>query len=123
LRKTLRALVGASIGLSALHANAQESLLVGIATAKCEKMNQLLELDPENSQRLFSGWLDGFLSGFNLAIELEDGKGNAININTPSFPDASVRFQWLKATCREHPEKPLWVHARNLFAILRSGQH
>lgn len=123
LRLPVPVLAVTLIGFAAVHANAQDkAVLVGVATASCEEMNQLLELDPESAQRFFSGWLDGFLSGFNLAINLEVSKEKSIDLNTASFPDGSVRFQWLRAACRGHPERPLWAHATNLFAVIRSGR-
>jgi hypothetical protein len=99
----------------------KSSVLVGIATAKCPDMAELLELDPQDSTRLFQGWLDGFLSGYNMALELDAG-GTSVNLRTEQFPDSSVLLAWLVSSCKAKPDVPLWAHATNLMTLIRSGQ-
>ena len=99
-----------------------ESLLAGIATTDCEKMQRVVDLDRVAAERIFGGWLDGFLSGFNLGIYLEVSRDAAINLNTATFPNAEVRYQWLLAACKSDQNAPLWAHATNLFGLIRKSQ-
>jgi hypothetical protein len=114
--------VGAVLACMSSGQAQQTSLLTGVSTASCDQLNQLIAMDEERAESTFPAWLDGFLGGYNLALSFEVGRTASINLNTAAFPDWRARYQWLISMCRQHPERPLYVHATNLFELLRKEQ-
>jgi hypothetical protein len=78
----------------------QRALLVGFTTTTCENLNQVLDMNPDAVRLVAIAWLDGFLSGMNLLAN-EIKKETSIDLATTAFPDAEVRLQWVKSSCRE----------------------
>lgn len=90
---------------------AQNIAAVGVGTATCGEYSDVYKKDPEGVDARFVGWLDGFLSGMNIAAIM---KGE----QTRNLGERDSRERLLHSYCDSHPLQDVGQAAVNIYRSL-----
>ena len=111
-RRVLATLV--YVGL-ATGARAQETKIVGVGAATCARFDAQVAQDP-SSERDYLAWAQGFMSG--ALMRAPPGVDEGLDLAPPTMP-LPDQAAFLRAFCREHPERDYMDAVRALYHRLR----
>ena len=88
---------------------------MGLGATSCGKFAELYRMDATRADEEFIDWVQGFMSGLNMALLLDKPPGLTKNLAAKSVKDHQ---QWMRTYCDQHPLSSVEQGALQLFFSL-----
>jgi hypothetical protein len=103
--------------LYVFNASAEEQTFQGFGTASCAKFAEMYRVRPDETEPLFFGWAQGFMSGLNTGVMLARGKTTDLGRWTIEHQEQEVRMY-----CNSYPLESYVKAVFKLYDDMRDAQ-